>query len=68
MEIRFKRNGAATIREMANEFKKQFPQWWGHQTIGTVIHHLIDFKKRSEERRVGKECLRLCRSRWSPYH
>ena len=25
-------------------------------------------KERSEERRVGKECLRLCRSRWSPYH
>ena len=25
-------------------------------------------KDRSEERRVGKECLRLCRSRWSPYH
>ena len=23
---------------------------------------------RSEERRVGKECVRLCRSRWSPYH
>ena len=23
---------------------------------------------RSEERRVGKECLKLCRSRWSPYH
>ena len=23
---------------------------------------------RSEERRVGKECLRLCRSRWAPYH
>ena len=22
----------------------------------------------SEERRVGKECERLCRSRWSPYH
>ena len=26
------------------------------------------FGTRSEERRVGKECLRLCRSRWSPYH
>jgi penicillin-binding protein 1A len=25
-------------------------------------------KPRSEERRVGKECRRLCRSRWSPYH
>src|SRR3546814_15263706 len=23
---------------------------------------------RSEERRVGKECVRKCRSRWSPYH
>ena len=23
---------------------------------------------RSEERRVGKECALLCRSRWSPYH
>ena len=23
---------------------------------------------RSEERRVGKECAGLCRSRWSPYH
>ena len=26
--------------------------------------HVRDFPKRSEERRVGKEC----RSRWSPYH
>ena len=24
--------------------------------------------ERSEERRVGKECLHQCRSRWSPYH
>ena len=24
--------------------------------------------ERSEERRVGKECNRSCRSRWSPYH
>src|SRR3546814_15793990 len=23
---------------------------------------------RSEERRVGQECVSLCRSRWSPYH
>ena len=23
---------------------------------------------RSEERRVGKECWHVCRSRWSPYH
>ena len=29
---------------------------------------LCRMDERSEERRVGKECLRLCRSRWSPYH
>src|SRR3546814_13446317 len=28
-------------------------------------HALID---RSEERRVGEECVRTCRSRWSPRH
>ena len=27
-----------------------------------------DLRNRSEERRVGKECSELCRSRWSPYH
>src|SRR3546814_565968 len=25
-------------------------------------------RERSEERRVGKECVSTCRSRWSPYH
>src|SRR3546814_15900369 len=24
--------------------------------------------QRSEERRVGKECVRTCRTRWTPYH
>src|SRR3546814_15051610 len=28
----------------------------------------LDLIKRSEERRVGKECVSTCRSRWSPYH
>jgi hypothetical protein len=26
------------------------------------------YQARSEERRVGKECASMCRSRWSPYH
>src|SRR3546814_13408048 len=29
---------------------------------------LEDRWQRSEERRVGKECVSTCRSRWSPYH
>src|SRR3546814_5576782 len=37
------------------------------------IVHLGDVRsslgaQRSEERRVGKECVSTCRSRWSPYH
>src|SRR3546814_19510992 len=28
----------------------------------------LSFDARSEERRVGKECVSTCRSRWSPYH
>ena len=29
---------------------------------------VVGVNQRSEERRVGKECALLCRSRWSPYH
>src|SRR3546814_11140795 len=32
----------------------------------TVIRLGADFPYRSEERRVGKECVSTCRSRWSP--
>ena len=32
------------------------------------VQKLLEYYMRSEERRVGKECLRLCRSRWSPDH
>src|SRR3546814_5518639 len=30
--------------------------------------NIIFEQPRSEERRVGKECVSTCRSRWSPYH
>src|SRR3546814_8589481 len=29
---------------------------------------ITDHDGRSDERRVGKECVSTCRSRWSPYH
>src|SRR3546814_15703350 len=39
------------------------------------VDHLVDVREplafasgRSEARRVGKECVSTCRSRWSPYH
>src|SRR3546814_20767042 len=49
------------------------------QRLATIVAFRNDPKKlrdaaidtfidRSEERRVGKECVSTCRSRWSPYH
>src|SRR3546814_15238883 len=39
------------------------------ETLST-LNHASELPKmvRSEERRVGKECVSTCRSRWSPYH
>ena len=49
------------------------------QSAGTLVNMVLSIAliyqganvlwvKRSEERRVGKECVSTCRSRWSPYH
>src|SRR3546814_9120292 len=38
------------------------------QMVGSGLLTFIDRATRSEERRVGKECVSTCRSRWSPYH
>src|SRR3546814_14451371 len=38
--------------------------------FGVLLQHLVSSAERfrSEERRVGKECVSTCRSRWSTYH
>src|SRR3546814_13513085 len=45
------------------------------QTMDAVQQNIVSVEdpveyqlERSEERRVGKECVSTCRSRWSPYH
>ena len=40
----------------------------GSTTIRASWKPLRQAGARSEERRVGKECIEPCRSRWSPYH
>src|SRR3546814_21032479 len=47
-------------RRVATRYDKTAESYLGFVTIASV--------KRSEERRVGKECVSTCRSRWSPYH
>src|SRR3546814_17408611 len=42
----------------------RFACWWWRITSSMMKRRNF----RSEERRVGKECVSTCRSRWSPYH
>src|SRR3546814_16369245 len=48
---------------------EQFNDWYTNTHIPDVLA-VPGFvaAQRSEERRVGKECVSTCRSRWSPYH
>src|SRR3546814_13931204 len=57
---------AERIKERVLAFsgnQKQIDQPFAQMRLGEVMLRL-----RSEERRVGKECVSTCRSRWSPYH
>src|SRR3546814_17211373 len=64
-------NACRTFFSMSHAFKS-----WRHcpsLSIGrSCLDRIIVIDSvngaRSEERRVGKECVSTCRSRWSPYH
>src|SRR3546814_12387399 len=51
----------ASAGKVANQFRSLAQPFAGTRTR-------IRQDVRSEERRVGKECVRTCRSRWLPYH
>src|SRR3546814_10817803 len=58
---------------IANEFAGIFNEFGAKVTIINRSDQLLrgydeSVRDRSEERRVGKECVSTCRSRWSPYH
>ena len=48
---------AGLVEEAPELARDRRERWWRLVSTG-----------RSEERRVGKECRTVCRSRWSPYH
>src|SRR3546814_16007810 len=52
--------GMFSVTVTTSAFATLTPQLRGEGTAMLAL--------RSEERRVGKECVSTCRSRWSPYH
>ena len=57
-----------TDARTADVFDPNTGQVQARVNLGTRVELDAVFCLRSEERRVGKECTVLCRSRWSPYH
>ena len=63
-----------------NLLSLQWNTWWDDDLVGSfaevieaelpkaacILPLFSSSSRRSEDRRVGKECLRLCRSRWAP--
>src|SRR3546814_11433186 len=72
------RGSIAVAGQPPVDFCKQIRKAQGHDMCSAVLHFLDGrrdlfegcsaLQDRSEERRVGKECVSTCRSRWSPYH
>src|SRR3546814_3298772 len=50
----------------SSDLKKRPPNFSTRCASSSACWIWVTF--RSEERRVGKECVSTCRSRWSPYH
>src|SRR3546814_3163068 len=52
----------------AAEITEYFEDQWDADNRLSEFRNKAGHDDRSEERRVGKECVSTCRSRWSPYH
>src|SRR3546814_132692 len=66
---------AANLEEYTNTINEGGIEDFQHKGMVLEITYLdgntyeyFGVDRRSEERRVGKECVSTCRSRWSPYH
>ena len=68
--LRTEHDGSVTHLRMSRPAKRNAINDALIAAIHTAFINLPESTRvvRSEERRVGKECYALCRSRWSPYH
>src|SRR3546814_3906084 len=56
------------VRQEIETGLRQFHPPLAHQPLVQFRLQRMQVSHRSEERRVGKECVSTCRSRWSPSH
>src|SRR3546814_14546382 len=71
-----KSGGSSRVDQRMQTCREAAEQWNQHIqrfiTFNRYLPHgvkgMIGSVKRSEERRVGKECVSTCRSQWSPHH
>src|SRR3546814_6062250 len=62
-------NRESTAKETERLLTRHFLETLKEKKLGDLeTADFMAFVDRSEERRVGKECVSTCRSRWSPYH
>src|SRR3546814_6182012 len=59
---------AAVIRHEASHLRRRHHRELVLACEIETLFARVPFLARSEERRVGNECVSTCRSRWSPYH
>src|SRR3546814_14317922 len=57
--------GAGRVDVVARTHRREVPGAYG--VLGVAVAEVGVRHGRSEERRVGKECVSTCRSRWSPH-
>ena len=62
LRLQDKERGEAAPSALTGEQKQAIAE------VRARHHAKLAEARRSEERRVGKECHVVCRSRWSPYH
>src|SRR3546814_9708555 len=70
-DLLFTVDGGADGLDVARRVAEVAPGWLvagGRLYVETSEEQAPVAAERSEERRVGKECVSTCRSRWSPYH
>src|SRR3546814_2608038 len=66
--LRWRSFGANRERQSWSTGSCAAPSSYGRCSFSSSARAGCSTLQRSEERRVGKECVSTCRSRWSPYH